>query len=334
MLKYKTTFYLIGLAVIGSFFPVLITNAYFVHLLTMTIIFAILALSLDIIIGQMGQFSFGHQAFFGIGAYTTAILTTRFNVPLWVAIFAGIALPGILGLIVGLMSLRRARGFFLGIITLAVVKLVTLTTYSWQSLTNGRGGIANVPPIRFSFFDWVSIELDKEYKFYYFALVALILVIYLIQAGIRSRLGRAICAIRENEDLAKSIGINTYLVYVVAFTFACALAGFAGVLYAHYMKLAPPNLFNHEITLWLLIIVVVGGSRSFTGIIFGAVIYIFLPEWFDFAKEYRMILISILLLVCILFLRQGIVPTILRYMKNWLEWRQAFRANRKKSIRT
>jgi branched-chain amino acid transport system permease protein len=327
MKKQKIIHYLLTVAIIGSLLPVLIPDIYIVHLLVMTIIYTIVALSLDIIIGQMGQFSFGHQVFFGLGSYTTAILITRFSVPLWVSIFAGIALPGLSGMIIGLIALKRARGFFLGIITLAIVKLVSLLVYGWSSLTKGSYGVANVPPISISLSDWFTIEFDTECKFYYFVLATLILVIYLIQAGMRSRIGRAVTAIRENEDLAKSIGVNTYQSYVVAFTFACAVAGLAGVCYAHYMRLASPKLLDHETMLWLLIIVIVGGSRSFTGIMIGSFIYVFLPEYLAFAESYRMVVISVILLLCILIMRKGIVPTLKAILEKRVSGRKAITNN-------
>lgn len=308
--KNRPLIYLLVFTIVAIFLPFVLTGSYVRHLLVQTIIFSILALSLDVILGHMGQFSFGHQAFFGLGAYTSGILTVKVGVPVWLAFFAGIASAGIFGLFIGLISLKRARGFLLGIITLGLGKIVWLVAMKWSHFTGGNQGLPDIPYIGFRIPVLGQIELNSEFSYYYFALALLIFSIYLIYVFTNSRFGKAVSAVRENEELANSIGINPFRCYVGAFGFACALAGLAGVTYSHYMTIISPTTLGMHYMFWMLVMVIVGGMRTFAGPILGAVIFVFLPEWLTAAEEFRMVLVGVVVLLCILFMRRGIVPSL------------------------
>lgn len=302
----------------GLFLPIIITDAYTRHLLVLTIIFSILALSLDIIIGYMGQFSFGHQAFFGLGAYTTGILTVKAGIPVWIAFLSGIVLAGGFGLLIGLVSLKRARGFMLGIITLGLGKIVWLVAMKWSQFTGGNQGLPDIPFITISIPGLGKIVLDSESSYYYFAFFLLIFTVYIIYVWVNSRFGRAVRAVRENEELANSIGVDPFKSYVGAFTFACALAGLAGATYAHYMTITSPATLSMHYMFWMLVMVIVGGMRTFAGPVFGAVIFVFLPEWLVAAEELRMVLVGIIVLICIIFMRRGVVTSIILLAKGFM----------------
>ncbi|MBW2004053.1 MAG: branched-chain amino acid ABC transporter permease [Deltaproteobacteria bacterium] len=314
--KNRPFIYLLILTILAVFLPLILKGAYVRHLLVLSIIFSILALSLDIIMGYMGQFSFGHQAFFGLGAYTTGILTVKAGLPVWFSFIAGVASAGIFGLFIGLISLNRARGFLLGIITLGLGKIVWLVAMKWSYFTGGNQGLPDIPFITLRVPFLGKISLNSEFSYYYFALILLIFSIYVIYVFVNSRFGKAVIAVRENEELASSIGVNPFKCYVGAFTFACALAGLAGVIYSHYMTIISPSTLSIHYMFWMLVMVIVGGMRTFAGPIFGAVIFVFLPEWLTAAEEFRMVIVGVVVLLCILFMRRGVVPYLLEVWSN------------------
>jgi branched-chain amino acid transport system permease protein len=293
----------------AALLPLVITNAYSRHLLVLAIIFSMLALSLDVIIGHMGQFSFGHQAFFGLGAYTTGLLSVKAGIGVLPSFIAGILMSGIFGLIVGLIALKKARGVLLGIITLGVGKIMWLLALKWSRFTGGNQGLPGIPHISLQIPGYGKITLDSEASYYYFALFLLIVTVYLVYTWKHSRVGKAVSAVRENEELAKAVGINPYKCYVGAFTFACTLSGLSGVTYAHYMTITSPVNMSMYYMFWMLVMVIVGGMRTYAGPMLGAVIFVFLPEWLSVAAEYRMVLVGVVVLVCITFMRQGIIPS-------------------------
>lgn len=314
--KYKHFIFLLILTIVGVLLPLIIRAPYQRHLLVLTIIFGILALSLDVIMGKMGQYSFGHQTFFGMGAYTTAILAVKVGLPVWLCFFAGIFFAGFFGFIVGFISLRKARGVYLAIITLGLGKVTWLIANNWYALTGGNSGVPLVPFISFRVPFAGQIVLENESSYYYFALASLVIIIHVIYVWENSRIGRAVDGIRENEQLASSVGINPFKCYLLAFTFASALAGIAGVIYAHYQGHVAPDTLSMHYMFWMLVMVLVGGMRTFTGPILGAFLFVFLPEWLVAAKEFRMIAFGIIVLICIIFLRQGIVPSLVSLWKN------------------
>lgn len=313
--RYKCLIGLSILVVAAVPLPFLFTDAYVRHLLVLTVIFSILALSLDIILGHMGQFSFGHQAFFGLGGYVTGILTAKVGLPAWAGFFTGIASAAFLGLLVGLVALRRARGFFLAIITLGVGKILWLISIRWSEVTGGPLGVPSIPRLGLHVPFLGGITFDSEFSFYYLALALLMFTIYIIYVWMGSRFGRAVSAVRENEQLANSIGVNPYKCYVWAFTFACALAGLAGVTYAHYMAIIVPPTLSMEYMFWMLVMVIVGGMGTFAGPIIGATIFVFVPEWLVPLEELRMVIVGLIVLLSILFMRQGVVPSLAGFLR-------------------
>jgi branched-chain amino acid transport system permease protein len=328
--RYKLLTYMFFL-ILAIFIPFILTDAYVRHLLVFTLIFSTLALSLDIILGHMGQFSFGHQGFFGLGGYVTGILTTKLGFSAWAGFFAGIASAAFLGLLVGLVALRRARGFFLGIITLGVGKILWLISIRWSEVTGGALGVPSIPRLGLHVPFLGGITFDSEFSFYYLALALLMFTIYIIYVWKGSRFGRAVSAVRENEQLANSIGVSPYKCYVWSFTFACALAGLAGVMYAHYMAIIVPPTLSMEYMFWMLVMVIVGGMRTFAGPIIGAAIFVFVPEWLVALEEFRMVIVGGIVLSSILFMRKGVVPSLSALLKN-LDIKGRLLGNFKKSF--
>jgi len=289
--------------------------------MVMILIYSQLALSLDIIMGDMAQFSFGHQAFFGVATFTTSALVVKLNLPVWLGMITGIAFSLISGFLIGSICLKKSRGFNLGIVTLGFGQILYLLAMRFRALTGGLTGIPNIPPITIG-----GIQLDTPFKFYYFQLFLLIVTIFVIYVWRSSRIGKAVVAIGQNETLSNSIGIDAYKVYLFAFTFSCTLAGVAGVSYAHYMRHVSPICLSMPYMFGMIVMVIIGGKRTIGGPILGAIIYVLLPEIFVKTMEYRLLIFGILVLFSIIFLPQGLYP----FLKSM--WKKIYKYSEKKNI--
>ena len=288
--------------------PFIFTDGYVRYLLNLFVIYSIFALSLDIIMGYMGQYSFGHQVALGLGAYTVGFLsvTWKLSPSPWLSLLAGVAVATVFGIIIGYVALRATRGVYLAIVTFGIGVIMTTLVYTAYKITGGSRGIALIPPLSVG-----GVTFNTDVTSYLLELFFLGLTIYLIHRWLHSRFGRAVVAVRENEDLAKSTGINSYRYYVMAFTLASALAGLSGALFAVYMSAITPALFGTEYMVMALIMVIMGGTRSLGGPILGSAIYVFGLRLIPYAKDTVYVIFGLIVLGCILFLRRGIYP--------WLE---------------
>jgi branched-chain amino acid transport system permease protein len=288
--------------------PFIFTDGYIRYLLNLFVIYAIFALSLDIIMGYMGQYSFGHQVALGLGAYCVGFLsvTWKLSPSPWLSLLAGIAIAAVFGFIIGFVALRSTRGVYLAIVTFGIGVIMTTLTYTAYKITGGSRGIALIPPLSVG-----GLTFNTDVTSYLLELFFLALTVYLIHRWLHSRFGRAVVAVRENEDLAKSTGINSYRYYVMAFTLASALAGLSGSLFALYMGAITPALFGTDYMLMALIMVIIGGTRSLMGPILGSAIYVFGLRLLPVGKEMALVIFGGIVLFCILFMPRGIYP--------WLE---------------
>lgn len=279
-------------------------SEYYVSLMVTTVIFAIAALSLDVVIGHMGQFSFGHAAFWGIGGYASAKLTMDSGVPLLVGVAFAVVVSGVVGLAVGFIVLKRNRGLELAMVTLGFGVLLATVAVRQRDFTGGEAGILGVPPL--SIFGRDAFTPTDQY---FYVLVALILVVYGMWRTSNSRFGRAVHSLREGEHLAASVGIRVSRTYAIAFAGASALAGFAGALYAHTLSYVSPSLFSLTFMFVFLIMVVVGGTGTLGGPILGAALYVFGTEIArNVSEESRLLIFGLILLIVSIFLPGGIYP--------------------------
>ena len=283
--------------------PFLTGNTYLHHLLVLWMLYALVALSLNIITGYLGELSFGHAAFFGIGACTTAILATRFGVPAIVGLVAGGLMAGVFGAVIGYVALR-IRGPQFAILTLGFGSIIyTVTTY-WVDLTRGPMGISNIP---FFSFGGLVPELETARQNYFLALVFVLACAYLCHALMSCRTGRAFIAVRENDALAASLGIDVFRMKLLGFVAATVMAGIGGALYAHYIRVITPELMGLPYMAALIIIVIVGGRGTIIGPILGAFIYVGLLEFLRAVGPLRMVIFAALLTASVIFLPGGIV---------------------------
>jgi branched-chain amino acid transport system permease protein len=298
-----------GLAALGAAvllaLPVGLADSYLVHVMIVALIFAVLAAGLDLVMGYCGQFSFGQAAFYGIGAYASALLALRAGWSFWAALPAAAAVAAAFGAILGIPSLRLS-GHFLAITTIAFQVIVTLVLTQWHGFTGGTAGLMAIPPPEVRVGGRVVLGFDAPASYYYLCLAIAALTIGAAARLVRTRLGREWLAVREDELLARAMGINTTRVKVLAFTLSAGMAGAAGSLLAHYLK----NIHPSEFTLWtsaeVVAMVILGGRGTLAGPILGAVGLTILPEYLRAAQDYKLILYGVALIVMVTFMPRGL----------------------------
>lgn len=277
--------------------PWLAPGGYALHLAIMAALYASLALSLNLLLGYAGQLSLGHVAYFGLGAYAAAILNLRLGVPIWVGLAAGSVLAGLAGAVIGALAFK-VRGAYFVILTVSFAEVIRLVALNWMDLTQGPLGLPGITPFPSKTATWFAV----------LSLTAASLVA--CHRIVRSRAGRALVALRENEPLARSIGIDVYTSLVVASGLSAAIAGAAGGLYAHHQAFMSPEVFSFGYTVTMVIMVVAGGQGTLAGPVLGAVLFTLLPEWLRAAQEWRLVIYAVILLAVVIFMPKGIVPTL------------------------
>ncbi len=281
-------------------FPVVVQNEYVLNVAVLCGIYIILTSSLNLTNGYTGLFSFGHAAFYGIGAYTAGILSTRYAVPFWLTLPLSGIVAGIFGVAIALPTLRLG-GIFLALITIGFQEIVYLIILNWIALTRGPMGIPGIPaPSLFGF------ALLSNRAFYFLVLAIVVVMLFLISRIVDSRLGRAFVAIREDEVAAQSTGIAVFPTKVLSFVLATALAGVAGALFAHHARFISADSFRLDETFLILTMLIVGGMGTIVGPVIGAVFLVILPEVSRFLVEYRDLVYGVILIGVILFRPQGI----------------------------
>ena len=310
--------------------PLWLQDQYILHILITTGIFIIAAMSLNLLLGYTGQLSLGHVAFFGIGAYASALTTLGFDIELFgvrvvhqpwpaiVGLFVGMVAAGISGYVIGRLSFK-VRGAYFVIVTISFAEVTRLVALNWVELTQGPLALTNIPPYTLGFPGLGEYTLWNKTAYYY--LVAAVgLVAYLVIGRlVGSRIGRAMIALKENETLASSVGIDVTRYLVLAAVVSAAMAGAAGSLYAHYLKIIDPDIFLFIYTVMMVIMVITGGKGTLAGPIVGGIIFGFLPVILRpfAAPAVQWILYGGLMIAIVFVLPQGIVPALERWLANW-----------------
>jgi branched-chain amino acid transport system permease protein len=299
--------------------PLLVPPGYFLHILVMFLIFSILALSLSIILGFLGELALGQAGFFAVGAYASAILAIDYGWPFWLSLPMAGLISGGIGLLVGIPSFRL-QGPYFAIVTLGFSQIIGLIITNSISVTRGPMGISKIPApqVNLPFLPEFAINTEKSY--YFLVLGLLLVAIYVVRRLLFSRTGRAIVAIRENPALAQSIGINLYRYKLIAFFVSTCIAGVAGAAYAHYVRVITPHLSEVYYTTAALIMVVVGGAATIPGALVGAFIFTVIPEALRFLEEARLLIFGVVLILSIYYMPRGIWPAFLASLKPLARW--------------
>ena len=260
---------------------------YIVHVLVFTALFAALALSYDLVVGHVGALSLAHPAFFGVGAYTAAILATRAGWPFLGGLVAAVVVTAAVAAVAGVPLFRLTEhAFAVGTLGFALVAWIVAT--NWVDVTRGPLCITGIPKPVTTLPAW-----------YWVALSALGAVLLLYRGMTTFRLGRALHAVRDNEPLAAAAGIDPLRYRMLAFTVGGALAGGVGALYAHYLSVFCPEEMTVALTVNLLVIVFLGGVGTLRGVLVGALLFTALPEVLRMAPTWRLVIYGCLLLVIV-----------------------------------
>ena len=278
LFRYRSTFFWYLALIVACCLLPLFMDDYLVSQLSFVCMYSIATVGLMLLTGYTGQISLGHCAFFGIGAYTSAILTLR-GVPFLLALPASGLLAGLVGILIGLPALRLS-GHNLAIATMGFAFIVDEILVRSESLTRGNMGLIVDPPSIGSYY------FDTERSFYYLALAVLVLVVLAARNILRSPTGRAMIAIRDSEVAAQAMGVSLAKYKTMAFAISAFFTGVAGSLYAHKLTFINPESFTILLSIELLAMVIIGGLGSLHGAIYGAAFIIFLPQVIIMTKDY------------------------------------------------
>ncbi len=274
---------------------------YLIDVSSLSGIYIILAMGLNVVVGFAGLLNLGFAAFYAIGAYSTAILTTRLDMPFWLSMPMSVTMASFLGILLAIPALRL-RGDYLAIVTLGFGEIIRIVLNNWDSLTNGPNGILNIPSPSIGGF-----KINRLSHYYYMVLLFVFLCIFVVRRVHNSRVGRAWLAIREDETAAEAMGIDTVRYKLLAFSFGAFWAGLAGALFAGKMHFVSPESFTFMESVLILCMVIIGGLGSIPGVILGAVILIILPEVLREFQTYRMLALGSGLVLMMIFRPQGLL---------------------------
>jgi branched-chain amino acid transport system permease protein len=298
--------------------PLWLDNPYLLHVLIITGIFIIAAMSLNLLLGYAGQLSLGHVAFFGIGAYASALVSLGFKLttpvefsvdpkPVWLAMLAGVLAAAACGWFIGRIAFK-VRGAYFVIVSISFAEVARLVAVNWVELTQGPMALNNIAPLALA-----GHAFYRKPENYWLVLAVAVVSFVLIQRLVKSRAGRAMVALAENEALATSVGIDVTRTLVLATVVSAAMAGAAGALYAHYVRIVDPDVFLFIYTVTMVIMVVTGGKGTLAGPVVGGLIFGLLPEALRAAAikpEAQWIAYGVLMVLVVYFLPRGIVPAL------------------------
>lgn len=280
MNKKTLTIALTGIVALAAF-PLVFQNPYYIHLAETILIYAILLFGLDIVVGYTGQVSLGHAGLFGIGSYTTGVLVFKLGLPFLVAAPASIAVTALFGAILALPALR-VTGPYLAMVTLAFGTIIQILINEMTFLTEGPLGIKVAKPALF------GVKLG-EVGFFYLVAALMVLSLIVVHRILKSHLGRAFQALRDSPVACDCMGVSVYRYKVVAFVISAAFAGLAGSLYTYSEEYISPNTYNFELTILFLLAVIMGGRKTRSGALIGALIVVMLPSLLSDIELFRQI---------------------------------------------
>lgn len=271
------------------------TEIYSLHVIIIMMFFVILATTVNMVVGYTGYLSIGHAAFYGCGAYASAYSAVTLHIPIHICPFIGMAFAALIGLAIG-YPLLRLSGLVFAIGTMAFGLIFTAILTGWTNVTGGVYGISNIP------------DLFGDRRLYFYLLLAFAVICLVISHRlVRSNFGKKMLAIREDETLAKHLGINTTKTKLLVFSLSCGLVGFAGGIYGSYLHWISPAYFTGLISFNALVACILGGIATIPGPALGSMLIIGLPELLRQFVEYRNIIYSVLLIIFLIFIPEGII---------------------------
>ena len=307
-------------------------GTYWVRVLDFTLLYILLAVGLNIVVGYAGLLDLGYIAFYAVGAYLYALLASPqfgMHLPLWALLPLGAAVAGLFGLLLGAPTLRL-RGDYLAIVTLGFGEIIRIFLNNLDKLTNGPQGVTLIDPAKIGGFSFsqsheiFGVAIPGAYSYYYLFLVLALLVIFISLRLQHSRIGRAWVAIREDEVAAEAMGINMRNIKLLAFAMGASFGGISGGLFASFQGFVSPESFNLFESIIVLCMVVLGGMGNIPGVILGAVLLSILPEALRYVgdlqqvligriivdpSDLRMLLFGLALVLIMIFRPAGLLPS-------------------------
>ena len=290
-------------------FPLCVQDDYFVHLIINAGFFYMLVAGLNLLVGYLGQLSLGHTAFLGVGAYASALMSLKYGAPYWLCLAAALGLTLVLSLLFGLIVLRL-RGPYFVIVSLCFAEVLAIIATNWVSLTNGPMGLPGIEPP--SFFGYAIVS---KTDFYYLMLLLVCVMTYIISRLVNSVVGRAAISLRENEELAETVGVSAFKFGMIMFVTASLFAAAAGSFYAHYISYLNPEIFGFIYMITMLVMLVTGGKGTIVGPMLGCMIFTVVPEMLRGAAHLRDPVFAVVLIIVAIFMPQGLKGLIDRMLK-------------------
>ena len=290
--------------IIMALLPLFITSRYILRVITLSMLYVVLSLSLNLLIGYLGQMSMGHAAFWGVGAYAGAILSTRFSASIWAELAAAILVSALLGLLLGL-PVMKLKGYYLTIVTMGFCEILRLVELNSMSITRGPLGITGIKGFRI-----FGLSVNSPRGYYYVFLFLVVFTVFILHRFSVSRLGLAVKAIRENELAAQAMGIHVFACKLAVFSLSAAIAGVAGVFYAHYQTMVMPSQFTTGVSMQIVTMTIFGGLGNIAGSILGAFSLTFLPELLRGLDQYRQLFYGILIVLMMLVKPNGLLGSL------------------------
>ncbi|MBT3203371.1 MAG: branched-chain amino acid ABC transporter permease [Gammaproteobacteria bacterium] len=285
-------------------------STYQINVMTTALMYVVLGLGLNIVVGVAGLLDLGYVAFYAVGAYSYALLNFHFGMTFWMVLPLGALLAALFGVLLGFPVLRL-RGDYLAIVTLAFGEIIRLVMENWNAFSQGPSGISNIPrPGLFGF----DLTLDQAITYLYYLMILMVLItIFVVNRLQNSRLGRAWVALREDEIACQAMGIDKTKTKLTAFALGATWAGLVGVIFAAKTTFINPASFTFLESAIILAIVVLGGMGSILGVIIGAIILILLPEYLRALSDYRMLAFGAIMVSMMVFRPQGIISNVRRH---------------------
>jgi branched-chain amino acid transport system permease protein len=291
--------------------PLAVHSNFVLTIFVFSFILGMMAVSFNLIFGFTGQLSMFHAAAFGLSAYITYLTVSGLHVSFWVGLLPALAAVAVVSVLVGSICFKfKLKAFYFAVVTLAFSELARLIIMNWNDVTNGTLGlmVLDKPTVRLP--GLAAITIDGTVAWYFFSLSGLVLTVAVCSLVLRSWIGRCFAAIRLDEDLAQTLGIDIFRYKLLSFTIANLLAALAGALYAFYTGYIEPAYLGIDQSLDVIAMVLLGGRGSITGPILGAFVLTGLPQFIDLSGEARAMLYGAILILTILLLPRGLIGTI------------------------
>jgi branched-chain amino acid transport system permease protein len=311
--KFPTRYYIFLLLIIVGSYP-LLANNYMIDVGITCLIYIVLGLGLNIVVGLAGLLDLGYIAFYAVGAYSYSLLNLNFGISFWLSLPIGIVIGAIFGCIIGYPTLRM-RGDYLAIVTMGFGEIIRLVLNNWDKLTKGPNGLLGMskpeviyPAFSKGGFEWVVYSLNSLRALYYLMFIIAILTVIGVRRLDNSRIGRAWVAIREDEVAAELSGVPTTWLKLLAYAMGAAFASVVGAFFAAKLSYTNPNFFIFMESCIVLCIVVLGGVGSIPGVILAGIILIAVPEVFRELQDYRMLAFGLAMAVMMVLRPEGLIP--------------------------